>query len=297
VRIIFAALAVIITFSQPAVRADFPRLGIFRKKTKEEPPQRVKQLLDTLRADADEKKRAAAAAELKEHDPRTHAEIIPALITAIQRDPSATVRSVAAETIGRLKPVSQQAGVALEQTLASDPVEEVRKAAQKALWDYHLNGYRSVGANPSHPQTAEPPLAKPRPMANAPIITPTSPTPSSVAQPTQARPITTGIGKGAVYPQTIEPPLAKPKTRPIEQQITPPTPSLSVPPLPTENSQSTRNANPTINQTLSESASQPSSSTPATGTLPTLPIPAVPSAPAAPTVPVGPMVPIIPPPS
>ena len=87
-RFTIAALAafIAVAFAIPAARADFPRLGIFRKKTKdkEEPPQHVKQLVDVLKSDPDEKKRKAAAEELRQHDPRTNTDLIPTLINSLQ---------------------------------------------------------------------------------------------------------------------------------------------------------------------------------------------------------------------
>lgn len=229
-----AALALLVAAAPlaPARAIDFPRLNIFRKKPKEEPPQRARQLVETLKSDPDEKKRVAAAEELRDHDPRSNADVVPALINTLQRDPSPAVRSEAAETLGRLKPVSPPAGAALEQTFAADPAEPVRKAAQQALWQYHLNGYRSAGAGV--PQTPEPPLAKTAPTpppAAKPAALP-SPVaakapPPAVAAPTPPRPITTGIGRGAVYPQTVEPPLAKKATPPAtrEEPKPPPVPA------------------------------------------------------------------------
>lgn len=215
------------------VHAEIPRLGIFRKKNpdKEEPQPKSKQIVETLKSDPDEKKRQAAAVQLRDEDPRTNADILPTLIASLQRDPSTAVRSDIAETIGKLKPVSQVAGAALEQTLLSDPSESVRKSSQKALWDYHLNGYRSTGANAAMPQTAEPPLAKPKSVPVAlPVsrLKPTPPAPAVVAA-VPPRAITKGIGKGAIYAQTIEPPLAKPKEIVV---VVPPVPSIQVPPLP-----------------------------------------------------------------
>lgn len=206
---------------------DIPKLGIFRKKDPKpaEPapnpaaPQgmaKAKPLIDTLQRDPDEKKRIAAAEELKDADPRGNPDVLTALAGSLKADPSPAVRSAAAKTLGEIKPVSATAGVALEQTVTTDPSDDVRKAAQAALWQYHLNGYRSAGANPAYPQTAEPPAAKPKSkQVSVPVMAP----PPASAQP---RPITQGIGKGAVYPQTVEPPLAKPK-------VTPPTPTLAVP--------------------------------------------------------------------
>ena len=209
------------------VRAELPRLGIFRSKKKDDAPAsekdkavKVKGLLEALRTEPDEKKRLAAIEEISGYDPRTHVDVLPALVASVKQDPSAGVRATAAEAIGELKPVNQTAGVALEQTSTNDPSESVRKAAQQALWQYHLNGYRSQGSNPSLPQTSEPPLAKPKAVV-VPISKPVVATPVSQPKP---------VAKGGVYQQTTEPPLAKPRVAP--DAVSPPVPSLSVPALP-----------------------------------------------------------------
>lgn len=236
-----AALALFAAVSDGAraelPKFEIPRLGIFRKK-KEDPPAPPPQqpaaatapvetakpakltTLDVLKTDLDEKKRVAAAESLRAVDPRTQPDVIPSLTTSLQQDPSATVRAAVAETIGKLKPVSAEAGAVLETVVVADPSDGVRKAAQQALWDYHLAGYRSASSTGALPQTAEPPLAKPKSVTTPPkphvpaVLTSKTPTAEVVATPPPAppRPITTGIGKGAIYPQTIEPPLAKPRT-------------------------------------------------------------------------------------
>lgn len=238
-----ASLAALILVS-PVVEAGagdlIPRLGIFRKKKDDAPTNdkdkaaKAKQLLETLKSDTDAKKREAAAEDLRDYDPRAHLDLIPTLVNALKVDPSPEVRAEAAVSLGAIKLVQPTAGVALEQTYAQDPSEAVRKAAQAALWQYHLNGYRSAGANPAQPQTAEPPLAKPREVTAktvpaVPIGTPGKTTPVPVA--TVSKP------KGGVYQQTIEPPLAKskasaPQVPVLPEVVTPPQPSLNVPSLP-----------------------------------------------------------------
>jgi HEAT repeats len=247
-----AILALAALSDATSARAEFPkfeipRLGIFRKK-KEDPPAPPKQqpgamqpeaapaakpanpAIATLKTDRDEKDRTAAAVTLRSADPRADLDVLPTLMTSLQQDPSPTVRATVAETIGKLKPVSAEAGAILEGAVIGDPSEAVRKAAQTALWQYHLNGYRSSAANAAVPQTAEPPLAKPKSIPPAPpapaVLTSTvKPTPTP---PPVARPISTGIGRGAIYPQTIEPPLAKPKPT---VEVKPPVPTLDVPKL------------------------------------------------------------------
>lgn len=260
-----AALALLAAVSDGAraelPKFEIPRLGIFRKK-KEDPPATPSQqpqqqmtaeqpkatkltTVDVLKSDLDEKKRVAASEGLRAVDPRTHPEVMPALMTSLQQDPSASVRASVAETIGKLKPVSAEAGSVLETVVVSDPSDPVRKAAQQALWEYHLNGYRSTSSLGAHPQTSEPPLAKPKtiapvtPLAKPPVpVVLTSKTPTADVAPTTTpapRPITTGIGKGAIYPQTIEPPLAKPRTPvAIVPDVKPAAPAaVDIPSIPT----------------------------------------------------------------
>jgi len=155
-----------------AVGADGP--GLFNLKPRLD-QSRVRFLAELLRSDPDEKKRRAAVAELGDADPRAHPEVMSALITALKKD-AAAVRASAAEVIGKFKNVFPLAGNALESAAESDPDPRVRTAAKQALWDYHLNGYRSAkSAETAITQTAEPPFARtnsPRPpLALAPMPT------------------------------------------------------------------------------------------------------------------------------
>ena len=153
-RTLFVLLAVLAT----AVPSD--AAGIFTRKGKSD--FRVRQLVDTIRNDSDGPRRRSAIAELKEADPRTQLDVIPALVAVLQRDPVAEVRADAAEAIGQFKLVNPVAGLALETAAESDPSPVVRDAAQQALWEYHLGGYRSARwADGITGQTAEPPLARP----------------------------------------------------------------------------------------------------------------------------------------
>ena len=225
IRTALALVSVLAVAPAFEVNADLPRLGIFRKKKddtatpEKDKAARAKQLIESLKNDSDEKKRMAAVDELADYDTRTHVDVLPAIVASLKSDPSSSVRAAAASAIGATKPAVQTAGVALEQTLANDPSEAVRQASQQALWQYHLNGYRSAGVNPSSPQTAEPPLAKPKPLVAS---TPSKPVTAMTVSQTKPAPL-----PGGVYQQTAEPPLAKPRT-----EIQPPTPDLVVPPLP-----------------------------------------------------------------
>jgi hypothetical protein len=209
-------------------------------------PVRVRQLAETIRSDPDEKRRKAAITDLLDADPRAFPEVIPALISALQKD-TPTVRVAAAEAIGQFNVVFPLAGVALEYAAEQDPSQAVRRAAQQALWEYHLNGYRSTkGVDGFTVQTAEPPIAKPgkpRPKLSnepplAPVVSVSASTPPSlspatlspvvtspVVTPTLNRPpgprkdfiprvldIRAALYGPAYLNRSVEPPIAKPST-------------------------------------------------------------------------------------
>lgn len=229
--ILFLSAAVALSAATPAPAIDFG-LGLFKKKSKPESGDRAKAFVTTLQSDPDEKKRKTAAEELRSFDTRTNPDVMTALITALQRDPSSAVRIEAAESIGKLKPVMQPAGIAMESALQSDPDPKVREAISSALWQYHLNGYRTPPAgNPLGSQTSEPPIAS-RPPVGVPPATMTARTlPTTGGGEPNFRPITNSVGKGVFYQPTAEPPLARPKP-PGKTEVTPPSPSLLPPPMP-----------------------------------------------------------------
>ena len=243
--------------------------GLFGNKPKPD-AGRVRTLSETLRSDPDEKRRKAAAAELGWADGRIIPEVVPALAAALQKDTSATVRAEAADALSQLNLVAPQAGVALESAAADDPALAVRLAAKKALWQYHLNGYRSPkGTDGLVAQSIEPPIASPASPGVRPVsfVPPPPPPPAYVAPPpvevpsAAAMPPITPPGPrllrrsffgdllglvrpagssraGAIQVATAEPPIAKPATTPIRPfpsstaQTTKPTVPAVAPPVP-----------------------------------------------------------------
>jgi hypothetical protein len=167
---------------------------IFGKKgTKPTPAERVAELIATLKSDGDEHKRAAAAEELRQFDAKQFSEILPVLVEALLNDPKPSVRSEAAQSIGKIRPVSKEAGWALEQAVAKDASMRVRLQARSALLHYHWAGYHggkesAAPAAPAVIQTKEPPLAAPPPAKAAspesprvqakPVSQPVVPTPA-----------------------------------------------------------------------------------------------------------------------
>ena len=212
--LLVAAVAAVL--AGPATARDFP-FGLFKKKAKAEPTAgRAKQVSATLVGSPDEAARKQAAEELRSLDPRSNAEVFPALIGALQKDPSPAVRVAAADSVGKLKPVYQPAGMVLEAVAKADPDPAVREAAQNALFQYHLGGYTTpVGPRPA--TTPEPPVA----------AKPTVPGAFTF------RPITNVLGRGPVPTPTAEPPLAKkPAAKPTPPAIPQPMPATLPPPEP-----------------------------------------------------------------
>lgn len=146
---------------------------------------RVRTLMETLKIDPDEKRRKAAADELGAADPRQFPEVATALATALQKDASASVRAEAAQSLGQLDQVFPLAGVALEAAAAGDSSPLVRLAAKHALWEYHLNGYRSPkGFDGTAAQTVEPPIAPPAGPRPVVALVPAPPPPTAPLIPT-----------------------------------------------------------------------------------------------------------------
>jgi hypothetical protein len=136
--------------------------GLFGKKTKVNPAERVPELIAYLKSEQDDRKRASAAAELGTFDAAAFAEIVPVLVDALQSDPKYTVRMDAASSLGTLRPVSQLAGQALEKAASSDESFRVRLHAKGILMRYRMSGYspapKGTPPIPTGPKTAEPPL-------------------------------------------------------------------------------------------------------------------------------------------
>jgi hypothetical protein len=164
--------------------------GIFSRKTKPDPAQRVPELINTVKSDPNDHKREAAAEELRDYDSQAFPEIVPVLMDVAQRDAKAEVRAEAVQSLAKIRPVSQEVGFVLEQVHSSDASAKVRFQARIALWQYQLAGYH--GAKTDGPKldgkdgtpvitSKEPPLAAPD-TAPAPRVVPT-PSPMPVSPP------------------------------------------------------------------------------------------------------------------
>src|SRR5262249_62419110 len=87
-----------------------PAIPFAKKAPKPNPADRVSELIGTLKLDKDENKRASAAEELRQFDPKAHPDVVPILVDTLLNDPKPGVRAEAAHSLGKLRPVSQEAG-------------------------------------------------------------------------------------------------------------------------------------------------------------------------------------------
>src|SRR5262245_5006162 len=130
--------------------------SIFGKKTpKVDPAQRVPQLLYNVQMEQDEKKRVAAAAELREYDSKQFPEIVFILADIVQTDKSSAVRAEAVQSLGKIRPITATAGQALEHA-TKDSVMRVRMQASSSLRMYQLAGYRAGASNDAKAEVVKP---------------------------------------------------------------------------------------------------------------------------------------------
>jgi hypothetical protein len=178
----FKFLLIPVALAAVAVSAD---AGIFKKHPKANPAERVPALISVLKTDKNEDKREDAAEELRHFDPLAFPEIVPVLIDALQHDPKSSVRLEAAHSLAKMRPISQEVGLALEEAAAQDAALRVRLQARSLVLQYRISGYHSPKSGEpvvvkSGPKVGEPPLADGAPLA--PIAVPTT-----TGNPAQAR--------------------------------------------------------------------------------------------------------------
>lgn len=197
------------------ILAGTTRAGLFfgKKGSKPDPAKRIPELIGIVKNDGDESKRARAADELRQYDPAAYPYIVPILIDVLMTDKKPSVRAEAAQSLGKMRPVSRDVGVALEQAVAKDPSMRVRLQARSALLQYHWAGYRSIKPDDvAGNQTKEPPLAGP-PGSPAGGNTTGSLAPQA-GQPSGPRLLPAGPPIApAVRTTTQEPPMAPPEPK------------------------------------------------------------------------------------
>ena len=187
---------------------------IFGKGAKANPSERVPQLIATAKSDPDESKRESAVKELREFDAAAFPEIMPTIIDILQHDPKPAVRSEAVSTLNKLRPVSRQAELALQQA-THDSSMRVRLPARSAVVTYKVTGiFTSNKIEEPRSTVHETPVAIAPPAQPKRTIVPALPRSKSISSPTETAP----------------PPLADPVSpasvvRPISTSPVPVTPA------------------------------------------------------------------------
>jgi hypothetical protein len=202
---------------------------LFGRHAKPSPAERVSQLLVTLKTDSSDSKREKAAKELREFDPNAFPEIVPALIDVLKHDQKAAVRAEAAQTLGKIRPMSQEAGMALEEAV-NDSSWRVRRQARPALRAYRSSGYQgpsiSEETSPLSGQQSTS-FAPPGPPAKRGLVSPAPKTgpayvpngtpPPPLADPLPITPASKAGPKNISTPVPVEMPrLRKPPPTPTE---------------------------------------------------------------------------------
>jgi hypothetical protein len=134
-RYLYLILLIVPALALPA------QAGIFGRKAPANPDQRVPELLVKVKTDSNETTRTAAVAELREFDSKYSSEIVPVMIDVLTNETKPGVRREAAITLGKLRPVNQAAGQALQQAASKDPSLLVRLQAWSSLKMYQMSGY------------------------------------------------------------------------------------------------------------------------------------------------------------
>jgi hypothetical protein len=134
------ALAIFVLFINQADAGDKKSQSIVLEK-KGMTPERVGQLLTILRSDLNEDNRLHAAEELGRLDGSHYPEIIPLLIETLRSDPKPAVRAEVVDSLSKIRPVTQEAGKAIE-AAKEDGSFKVRWHARSATRAYHNAGYQ-----------------------------------------------------------------------------------------------------------------------------------------------------------
>ncbi len=278
------ALAIFVLFINQAHASDKKSQSIVLEK-KGMTPERVGQLLTILRSDLNEDNRLHAAEELGRLDGSRYPEIIPLLIETLRNDPKPAVRAEVVDSLTKIRPITQEAGKAIE-TAKEDGSFKVRWHARSAARAYHNAGYQDQDKKIAST------ISKPASSTSRAESDP-APTPSS------GNWLSNLVSRPSAPPQpataTLPPPAAAPETKQssgwLYHMIAKPAPAANMPngtepPLATPE--------PGIIRANPEASGQPATTNPFADirSAPAVPIvqPQIP-APAAPQIPVVPVLP------
>ncbi len=193
-----------------------------KKAPRPDPTARVGELINVVLSDASEKKRALAADELRHYDGQKFPEIVSILAEVLKTDKATGVRIEAAQSLGKIRPVSSTAAQALDQASHKDPAWRVRMQAWTSLRLYHLAGYRPAKKDAKdngrllQENSKEPPLGNQTPIIifpephktfSAPPPGPNRPATAPLAPPQTRTSFSTAIPP--LQPRVVPPPLVE----------------------------------------------------------------------------------------
>lgn len=110
--------------------------GKDKEPSRSTPSERLEQLLHILKNDRQEERRSKAASELGTFPSQEFPEIVPALIDALVRDESSSVRKTLVKTLADIEPATHEVKDALDQAVKQDKTWSVRQVARLAAWRY-----------------------------------------------------------------------------------------------------------------------------------------------------------------
>ncbi|MCS7167591.1 MAG: HEAT repeat domain-containing protein [Gemmatales bacterium] len=226
--------------------------GLFGKKSKPS-SQRVSELVGILLNHPDADKRADAASELADADAAAHPEVLHALIEALHKDSSNSVRRAAASSLGKLQPPSLEAYEALGWAVKHDDSWTVRAQARMARLGYRV-----------------PKSATPIPTAVQPTPGPAKPSPlPGTTKPSTGQPVS---APAPALPHHN--PLLDPQISPSNLELAPP-PRLQYPTGSGDNSEPAKatllRPDRTAKPTVSDRQSVPTNNSPTLPTVPPMP--------------------------
>jgi len=193
-------LLIVLSVSLPAHAQLFP--GILKRPRTEPTP--VPELINQLEGSDQARKRSSAADDLRQYDTKQFPEAVRALIHSLENDVNPSVRAEAAQSLARMRPITQAAGQAVERASSKDPVWRVRMQAWSSLKQMQLAGYRNRGpaavedyiANSSPKQPAPP--VQPQFQPNAPKSIFVEVPPQSTPLPSDPVPIATPVNNSLI---------------------------------------------------------------------------------------------------
>jgi hypothetical protein len=147
---------------------------LFSKKPAGNPNERVPELIVDLQNNGDEEKRINAAAELRLYDTVQFPDIVPVLIHVLINDANPSVRAEAAASLSKIRPVTTEIKITLENAMKTDASLRVRIQARTSLLQYNLAGFRTPQIPASNNQSVEPPTIELAPNSEPVQLKPTA---------------------------------------------------------------------------------------------------------------------------